>query len=153
LAELFHCGVTDFVPRCLCCCRVQVEIYEFEKTELNSQEEMEKQARQYAEEQLQAMQVEMQQLMQAKAAQAAQMLALKQEFEAIQRDAQEKHNAMRAAHQELAAKNAQVRGWPRAAAVRRLVSQHHPHPGQHLRAAVGATDVNATKRAGWMRCF
>jgi uncharacterized protein (DUF111 family) len=85
-----------------------VEIYEFEKTELNSQEEMEKQARQYAEEQLQAMQVELQQMMQAKAAQAAQILALKQEFEAIQRDAQEKHNAMRAAHQELAAKNAQV---------------------------------------------
>jgi hypothetical protein len=86
-----------------------VEIYEFEKTELNSQEEMEKQARQYAEEQLQAMQVEMQQLMQAKAAQAAEILAMRQEFKGIQQQAQERHNTMRAANEQLAVEKAQVR--------------------------------------------
>jgi hypothetical protein len=71
---------------------------------------MEKQARQYAEEQLQAMQVEMQQLMQSKAAQAAEMLALRQEFKGIQEQAQQEHNAMRAAHQQLVAENSKVRG-------------------------------------------
>eukprot|EP00775_Hariotina_reticulata_P004712 gene4712-4962_t len=78
--------------------REQVEIYEFEKTELNSQEEMEKQARQYAEEQLQQLQVEIQQLLQAKSAQASQMLSMRQEFEGFQQEAQRQHEAMLQQH-------------------------------------------------------
>lgn len=93
-----------------------MEIYEFEKTELNSQEEMEKQARQYAEEQVQHMQVEMQQLMQAKSAQAAQMLSMRQEFEGIQLQAQRQHDAMKQEHAQLAATITQV-----TARVRQLV--------------------------------
>lgn len=87
----------------------QLEIYEFEKEERNSQDEMEKQARQYAEEQLQVAQGEVSQLMQAKQAQADQMRALREEFMGIQQAAQQQHNAMRAAHEHMAGENAQLR--------------------------------------------
>lgn len=93
-------------------CRCQLEIYEFEKEERNSQDEMEKQARQYAEEQLQVAQGEVSQLMQAKQAQADQMRALREEFMGIQQAAQQQHNAMRAAHEHMAGENAQVRPQP-----------------------------------------
>lgn len=80
------------------CCALwrQVEIYEFEKTELNSQEEMEKAARQYAEEQLAALQVECSGLVAARGQAAAQMAAMRVEFEGIQAEAAAQHDAMRA---------------------------------------------------------
>lgn len=68
-----------------------MDIYEFEKTELNSQEEMEKQARQYAEEQLQMTQMQMQGMRQAHNEQHAAMQALKQEFEGLRQEAARKH--------------------------------------------------------------
>lgn len=85
-----------------------MEIYEFEKTELNSQEEMEKQARQYAEEQLEDMRVEMQRLLQAKNAQSQQILNMQQEFEGRQQEAQMHCDALKQEHTHLANTVAQV---------------------------------------------
>lgn len=83
-------------------------MYEFEKTELNSQEDMEKQARQYAEEQLEDMRVEMQQLIQARHAQAQQIVSMQQEYEARQRDAQMQYDMLNQEHARLAHTVAQV---------------------------------------------
>jgi uncharacterized protein YPO0396 len=70
-----------------------VDIYEFEKMELNSQEEMEKAARQYAEEQLAAVQGELKAAHQAAAAQAAQAAALWQQCQGLQAQADAQHQA------------------------------------------------------------
>lgn len=86
----------------------QVEIYEFEKTELNSQEEMEKQARQYAEEQLQTAQMELQAMRQAKNTHQAQMVALKQEFEGLRQEAARQHLQDKEGHLVLEQKVAQA---------------------------------------------
>lgn len=73
------------------CVSLQVDIYEFEKTELNSQEEMEKQARLYAEEQLQEAKMALQCERQAKAELQGQVKAKMQEFAELLQEATQKH--------------------------------------------------------------
>ena len=90
---------------------MQVDIYEFEKMEMTSQEEMEKQARQYAEEQRQAAQMELQAMRQAKNAQQAQLVALRQEFEGLRQEAAHRHQQDKEVAQALEHKVAQVGVW------------------------------------------
>jgi hypothetical protein len=91
----------------LCC--AQVDIYEFEKTELNSQEEMEKQARLYAEEQLQEAKMALQAERQAKGERDAQLKALRQEAAECMADWEQKLELQRQQNLAVQAQLEQVR--------------------------------------------
>lgn len=88
---------------------VQVDIYEFEKTELNSQEEMEKQARLYAEEQLQEAKMALQAERQAKGELYAQLEGMRREFAGAQEDAKREHELEKQQNLALQAQLEQVR--------------------------------------------
>lgn len=134
------CG-SDLLPTCLfsasCisqwCAHVfavpcpQVDIYEFEKTELNSQEEMEKQARLYAEEQLQEAKMALQCERQAKAELQGQIKAKMQEFAGLLEEATQKHTQEKERNAALQQQLEQVRGVPARCFGSGLLGAAHLH--------------------------
>jgi hypothetical protein len=99
---------------------LQVDIYEFEKTELNSQEEMEKQARLYAESELQKAKMDNQALQKAKMDKEVEMQATKHKWQELLEEGQRAHQQEKDLNSALQQQLDQVRGLLKRLACRAL---------------------------------